>query len=61
MKAITGRKTLQEIAAEGAERPIEESQWKMQILDGASELPAGEAHAIEVTVQRPRGDIDTDG
>jgi transposase-like protein len=36
MEAISGRKTLQEIAADGAEHLIQASQWKKQLLEGAS-------------------------
>ena len=35
MEAISGRKTIQAIAADHA---IQVSQWKRQLLDGASEL-----------------------
>ncbi len=38
MEAISGRKTIQEIAADHAVHPIQVSQWKRQLLDGASEL-----------------------
>ena len=38
MEAISGRKTIQEIAANHAIHPIQVSQWKRQLLDGASEL-----------------------
>jgi hypothetical protein len=48
MEAISGRKTIQEIAADHAMdqckaahlsvRPIQVSQWKRQLLDGACEL-----------------------
>jgi len=38
MEAISGRKTIQEIAAVRAVHPIQVSQWKRQPLDGASEL-----------------------
>lgn len=38
MEAISGRKTIQEIAADHAIHPIQVSQWKKQLLDGASEL-----------------------
>ena len=38
MEAISGRKTIQEIAADYAIHPIQVSQWKLQLLDGASEL-----------------------
>jgi transposase-like protein len=38
MEAISGRKTIQEIAADHAIYPNQMSQWKRQLLDGASEL-----------------------
>ena len=38
IEAISGRKTIQEIAADHAIHPIQVSQWKRQLLDGASEL-----------------------
>jgi putative transposase len=38
MEAISGRKTLQEIAADHAIHPIQVSQWKKQLLEGCSEL-----------------------
>ena len=38
MEAISGRKTIQEIAADHAIHPIQVSQWKRQLLDGSSEL-----------------------
>ena len=38
MEAISGRKTIQEIAADHAIHPIQVSQWKRQLLDGANEL-----------------------
>ena len=38
MEAISGRKTIQEIAADHSIHPIQVSQWKRQLLDGASEL-----------------------
>ena len=38
MEAISGRMTIQEIAADHAIPPIQMSQWKRQLLDGASEL-----------------------
>jgi len=38
MEAISGRKTIQEIAAAQAIHPNQVSQWKWQLLDGASEL-----------------------
>jgi transposase-like protein len=37
MEAISGRKTIQEIAADHG-HPIQVSQWKRQLLDGASEV-----------------------
>ena len=38
MEAISGRKTIQEFAADHAIHPIQVSQWKRQLLDGASEM-----------------------
>ncbi len=38
MEAISGRKMIQEIAADHAIHPIQVSQWVRQLLDGASEL-----------------------
>lgn len=38
MEAISGRKTIQEIAADHVIHPIQVSQGKRQLLDGASEL-----------------------
>ena len=39
MEAISVRKTLQALAADGAERIIQVSQWIGQLLDVASEFP----------------------
>ncbi|MEB3201469.1 MAG: transposase [Synechococcus sp.] len=38
MEAISGRTTIQEIAADHSIHLIQASQWKRQLLDGASEL-----------------------
>ena len=38
MDAISGRKTLQEIAADNAIHPIQVSQYKKQLLERSSEL-----------------------
>ncbi len=38
MEAISRRKAIQEIAADHAIHPFQVSQWKRQLLDGASEL-----------------------
>jgi transposase len=38
MEAISGRKTLQQIAADHGVHPIQLSQWKKQLLEGASDL-----------------------
>ena len=38
MEAIGGRKTIRAIAFDHAVHPIQVSQWKRQLLDGASEL-----------------------
>jgi hypothetical protein len=37
MEAISDRKTLQQIAADHALHPIQLSQWKKHLLEGASE------------------------
>ncbi|WP_094510537.1 transposase [Synechococcus sp. MW101C3] len=37
MAAISDRKTIHEIAAHHAVHPIQGSQWKRQLLDGATE------------------------
>ena len=37
-EATSARKTIQDIAADHAIHPIQLSQWKQQLLDGASEL-----------------------
>jgi transposase-like protein len=37
-QAISSRKTIQAIAADHCIQPIQVSQWKRQLLDGASEL-----------------------
>jgi transposase-like protein len=41
MEAISGRNTIQEIAADHAIHSVQVSQWKKQLLDGASELFTG--------------------
>ena len=38
MEAISGRKTIQEFAADHAIHPIQVRHWIRQLLDGASEL-----------------------
>jgi hypothetical protein len=38
MEAIFGRKILREIATNNATHPIQASQWKMQLLEGANRL-----------------------
>jgi putative transposase len=38
MEAVSGRNTIQEIAADHAIHPIQVSQWKKQLLECASEL-----------------------
>jgi len=38
MEAISCRKTIQEIAADHSIHPIQVSQWKRQLLEGASEV-----------------------
>ncbi len=56
VKVLSGRNTLHEIVVNQSVRPIQVSEWKKQLLKGASELPAGDAQAIKETVKRPRGD-----
>ena len=41
MEAISGRKTIQEIAADHYIHTIQVSQWKRQLLDGASVFTRG--------------------
>ena len=38
MEAISGRKTLQEIAADHSIHPIQVRQWKKQLLEGSREM-----------------------
>jgi putative transposase len=38
MEAISGRKTLQEIAADRSIHPIQVSPWEKQLLERSSEL-----------------------
>jgi transposase-like protein len=38
MEAISGRKTIQEIAADHSVHPVQVNQWERQLLDGACEL-----------------------
>jgi transposase-like protein len=38
LEALAGRRTIQEIAAEYALHPIQVSQWKKQLSEGAQEL-----------------------
>ena len=61
MEAISGRRTIQEIASEHSIHPIQVSQWKRQLLENASELfgrgkktkdkEAGEAKEAELFQQ----------
>jgi transposase-like protein len=37
METISGRKTLQKVAADHAVHPIQVSHWKKQLLEGASD------------------------
>ncbi|WP_071881531.1 hypothetical protein [Cyanobium gracile] len=58
MEAISDRKTLQEIAADHAVRPIQVSQWKKQLLEGASELftwGKNSKAGMEATSERSQG------
>ena len=54
MEAIRGRKTIQEIAADHAIHPIQVSQWKRQLLDGASELFTRGKKSTDNEEGRPR-------
>jgi transposase-like protein len=38
MEAISGRKTIQEIAVDHSIHPIQVSQWKRQLLEDSNEL-----------------------
>jgi putative transposase len=38
MEAMSSRKTIQEMAADHAIHPVQVSEWKKQLLEGASEL-----------------------
>jgi putative transposase len=38
MEAFSSRKKIQEVASDHAIHPIQVSQWKRQLLDGAREL-----------------------
>lgn len=55
MEAISGRKTLQEIAADHAIHPIQVSQWKKQLLESAGNLFANSSMDKERGVQQTRG------
>jgi transposase-like protein len=67
MEAISGRKTIQEIAADHSIHPIQVSQWKRQLLDGASELftrgkkakDKGEGLAKSLQKNQPTGQFST--
>jgi transposase len=55
MEAVSGRKTIQEIAADHAIHPIQVSQWKRQLLDSASELfTRGKKSTVSSESQGPR-------
>jgi transposase len=68
MDAISGRKTIQEIAADHAIHPIQVSQLKRQLLDGASVLftrgknskDTGESHIMEAELFRQIGKLQMD-
>ena len=63
MEAISGRKTLQQIAVDHGVHPIQVSQWKKQLLEGASDLFSpgkrskdnGESQAKESELFQPIG------
>ena len=55
MEAISGRKTIQEIATDHAIHPIQVSQWKRQLLDGASRSTDCALRVQTPLRQPPRG------
>jgi putative transposase len=63
IEAISGPMTIQEIAANSAERMIQVSQWMVKLLNRRQRVSTHEkkSHAIEATVQRSRGENGTDG
>jgi transposase-like protein len=54
MEAISGRKTIQEIAADHAIHPIQVSQWKRELLEGASKVFTAASRARPRKRFRPR-------
>ncbi len=66
LEAINGLKTIQEIAADHAIHPIQVSQWKKPLLEGASDLftrgkktkdkEEGQAKGGTVPADRPTAD-----
>ena len=54
MEAISGRKTIKQIAADLAIDPIQVSQWKKQMLDGACELFTQGKKSKDKEKARPR-------
>ena len=54
LEALAGRRTIQEIAAEYALHPIQVSQWKKQLSDGARELFANSRRTKDKEEQQQR-------
>jgi transposase-like protein len=58
MEAVSGRKMIQEIAADHAILPIQVSQWKCQLLDGANELfTRGKQSKVKEEVQATEAEL----
>jgi transposase-like protein len=53
MEAISGRKTIQEIAADHAIHPIQVSQWKKQLLEGQGSLEVRQNSLPEPVLASP--------
>lgn len=54
LEALAGRRTIQEIAAEYALHPIQVSQWKKQLSDGARDLFANSRRTKDKEEQQQR-------
>ena len=54
LEALAGRRTIQEIAAEYALHPIQVSQWKKQLSEGARDLFANSRRSKDKGDQQQR-------
>ena len=54
LEALAGRRTIQEIAAEYALHPIQVSQWKKQLSEGARDLFANSRRTKDKEDQQQR-------